>query len=275
MFFDVLAEETAVREMEVIGDLLDAELRRPQQSYYLGHRDLSNPVGRQLAATLFADLGQILGGDTYLLGKELHLALVRIGLQQRHKASEDDIRLAYIGPFLKRRRQMKLVVEHMEYLHNRGMGYSLQYMVSIGGIGLHYLESEQRMVGLKQAALFVIEMDDGIGAQQLLFLPPIGLHTEALEEDILVDLALGAQQIELKIIGGRHRADKRTGHHYLQVTRLKLQFTRLQLDTHRPFAAIDQTGRIAQTIVGLARQVLDGACQKHIVYFLRHNGITN
>ena len=105
MFFNVLAEETAIGEVQVI------ELGSTEKADDLGHGDLHYPVRRQLAATLFAYLGQVLGSDTDLLGKELHFALIGIALQEGHEPPENDIRLTDAGALFKCLRQIEFRIQ--------------------------------------------------------------------------------------------------------------------------------------------------------------------
>ena len=105
--------------MQIVSYLLHAQLRGTQQPHNLRHRHLGDPFGGQLAAALLAYLGQILGCDADLLGEERHLALACVGLQQRHKPAEDDIRLTDIGALLQRSRQIEFGVQHVQHFHRR------------------------------------------------------------------------------------------------------------------------------------------------------------
>lgn len=270
MFFNVLAEETAIGEMQVIGNLLDTELGSTEKADDLGHGDLHYPVRRQLAATLFAYLGQVLGSDTDLLGKELHFALIGIALQEGHEPPENDIRLTDAGALFKSLRQIEFRIQQMQDLHHRSARNSLQYMVTIIGIRLRYLQLEESVIGLKHPALVIHEMNHRIGTEQLLFLPPVRLHAETLEEYILVYLALGTQEIEREIIGRLHRTDKCMGHDNEQVSRMEFTLLVLHLDFDGTQTAIYQTGGFTQPVIGPAGEILYRAGEIDIINFLCH-----
>ena len=102
MLLEILAEEGLRREVQVVGDLLDAHARILQQGLCLEDHRFVDPPGGGLAAHLLDHRGEVFGRDVELLGIEAHVPLLLVvTLEQRHELVEKHLTaplLDRIGP---------------------------------------------------------------------------------------------------------------------------------------------------------------------------------
>lgn len=98
MLFEVFAEERLCREVQVVGDLLDAHPRVLQQRLGLQDHRLVDPARRRLAAHLLDHRRKVFRRDVQLFGIEANIPFTLVVLlQQRHELVEKHLTAPLLG----------------------------------------------------------------------------------------------------------------------------------------------------------------------------------
>ena len=199
MFLRVLAEERRVGELHQARHFAYGYRRITQVVLQLSHRDLGDPLAGGFAAALLADLRQVLRRDEQLARVPLHLALMRVQLEQTGELPEGIIALVDRHTLELWRQTDGQLIHIVEHLHHRAARNDFQNLLAVVRRPILQLQLQQMELGKEKLLAGIGQGERRICFQILLLRVPVRLYAHVLVHDLLVQIRCNGHLLELQI----------------------------------------------------------------------------
>ena len=241
-----LTKTTGSSVVHGVGDFLDGVVGIEEEQLDFANGNGVDDVGRGLACDLFADVCEVLGRDSHLVGVPAHRAARRVvGFEQLDKTIEELVDARFIVYDFGDSGRVGVVdalthtlFHHVENLEDYRLCQGIGYAVLVGA-DLSDVEVDELLVGVVQGYLVLVHVDDVVMPDVLQLVVPVVFRAQTRIDDIVDGFLLHAKDKALEIRRVHITARQEIGHTEHNVVLVHLVALSVRLDAQTPLFAHD------------------------------------